>query len=327
MRSLITTLVIAMALLVTASAAAQAEDVLTATAKDLYHQAKDARSQDDWTTCYAKAKAAWGVQRHPKIAAALGDCALDLGKARESAEHLSFFLEHRSPGAQAALVAYVEKRLSEAKSTIGAVRLQWSVPAATVLVDGQAVDGQPGDGKRLVFVEPGTHQLIASHPGYQQLERQLVVAAGDELEVSLTLVKAPGPSNGDSPGGASTAVLVIGYGVAVVGLGIGVGLTVASTGEANEADETTAALEAAPNPRPCPGDPRCQQVQDGREARDSLANGAMAAYLIGGAALVGTSLYWLLSRAAEPVADSAARVRLVPALSPTLQGLWLTAPF
>ena len=53
----------------------------------------------------------------------------------------------------------------------------------------------------------------------------------------------------------------------------------------------------------------------------------MAAYLIGGAALVGTSLYWLLSGSAEPAADSAARVRLVPALSPALQGLWLTASF
>jgi len=308
-----------MALLVAASAPAQTEDALTETAKALYDQAKDARSQDDWATCYAKAKAAWGVQHHPRIAGPLGDCALDLGKARESAESLTFYLKHRSANDQPELVGYLEKRLEEAKSAVGTVRLQLSVPAATVLVDGQAVDGQLVDGKRLVFLEPGTHQLVATHPGYQQLERQLLVAAGGEHELSLTLLRIPVSHNGESgPDAGSAYPWLVGSGIVLttLGIGFGIGLAVAANDQLDEARQLEATQTGCAHP--------CAPVREAFADADTLYSVSGGLFIGAGLAAVATIAYGVL---APVLADPPASAAIVPSAGPGVAGVAVVGTF
>jgi hypothetical protein len=106
--------------------------------------------------------------------------------------------------------------------------------------------------------------------------------------------------------------IAIGGGAAVVALGLGVGLTVAANGKSSDAASLQAQVRT---PSECAagtaGGGVCGALRDALETRDSLSNGAAAAFVVGGLLAAGTAGFamWELSRG-----RSQAAVRVLPAI-------------
>jgi hypothetical protein len=176
--------------LVAGQAAAQdPEEPMKTAAKALYNEARQARKSDDFATCYAKAKAAWAIHRHPSIAALAGDCAVGIGKYRDGAEKLQFFFDSPREIGSPELRAHLQSRLAEAKKHIAVVTVTVSVSDAACEVDGARVDPLPAT----LYLEPGSHAFEARHPDYQSETRQVTVKAGVKIDISFELKPTPDP--------------------------------------------------------------------------------------------------------------------------------------
>ncbi|MEZ4445936.1 MAG: hypothetical protein R3B72_43070 [Polyangiaceae bacterium] len=310
--------------LATSIARAEPMEALKDTAKALYEEAKAARERQEWDYCYAKAKAAWGVQRHPKIAAALGDCSLDLGRPREAAEHLRFYLDRQREGGDPAFVAYVEKRYAEAKAQIATVTVTVNDPEAAVFLDEAPIaTGKP------LFIDPGVHRFVA-RLGRQEAVRSLTLAPGSESPIELTLSPddepppTPPPPGGD-PGSPEYPWLVgIGAGLTAAGLGAAIGLTVAANGKASDVDDLQAAI-LRDHPGGCSDAiAACGDLDDALKSQETLHNAALGLWIGTGVLALATGAYALFAYPGgtdEEPAVSLLPLHLVPLLGPGYLGL------
>ncbi len=179
-------IVVAVALLLTHQAMAQpthaTDEAMNEAAGELYADAKKARSEDDWPKCLAKARAAYAIHERAVIAALVGDCAVGAGSYREGAEHLRRFLDGPTGKASPELLAYLNKRLIEAKVHVAEVQLSASLPGVECTVGEEVVKAPT-----TLYLEPGEYTFSASDPeqGAAQEEREL--KAGLTINVHLTL--------------------------------------------------------------------------------------------------------------------------------------------
>lgn len=271
---------------------ARADDVSAAmsdTVNDLYIQADAARGEKQWDVCHAKATAAWALQKHPKIAAVRGDCALALNRHREAGEYLSYFLERRGPNENPELVTYVEGRFAEARTKIGVVRVEVNVEPAEV-----RIDEAPIDPSLPVCLEPGPHELVTEREGYEPFTRSFTVAAGQrqDLDVQLT------PLTSDVPDDKKDEAfllwpLMIGTGVIAVG-GIVVGAVglVAAGGADDEASAAAERIGAAENACSSAGSTSadCVALSDAIDDRDFFTNMGITGFIVGGVGVVATAV-------------------------------------
>ncbi|MCC6554987.1 MAG: PEGA domain-containing protein [Polyangiaceae bacterium] len=155
----------------------------------LLQRAEQARRTGRWVEAEAAYRAASQIERRGDIVGELGVCELELGKARDAAEHLQSALEADDLSADLRRRFLVAQR--KARRFVGSIGISVRPADAEVFVDGRSL-GTP----RLsytVFVEPGTHTVRAARAGYDDVTAEVDVPRGSSRPFPLSLTRKPGP--------------------------------------------------------------------------------------------------------------------------------------
>jgi len=282
-------------------------------ATKLLDDGKKAAKAGQWDKAREAFAAAYAQKPDPAIAGQLGQAELKAGKPREAAEHLSIFLRDAA-GASADEKAAAQKGLDDAKARLGTLIITVNVADADVSVNGQAAGKTPLPGP--LFLDPGSREIEVKKEGFEPAKELLVVAPGTETEMEVALApvaaapepeKPPEPKKEPEPPARprpkwQTYGMIGGAGLTALGLGLGIGLTVAANGKSAEADERLAVLRRnTPSTSTlcgtngfAPHRAACAELKSTLSTQDAMANGAMAGYIIGGVAALGTvGLYFL----------------------------------
>ncbi|WP_437588195.1 hypothetical protein [Sorangium sp. So ce1000] len=271
---------------------------------------------------------AWSRLKSFDIAVNLGQVQLRLNKAASAAKHLAYGVRTVGPEIEPERLARMLALLDEARTQVGAVRLQGTdVADAEVFVDGERVPAE--EVKHEIYVEPGEHRIVIRRAGYEEAMIQVAAVAGSREEIATELkpkmATRPGAAGGPVVGkvgeektkvpaaGAAVEeprswVPVVALGAAsAVGLGVGVGLTAASSGARADVDaQRDAILKARAhcvNP-PTATPEQCAELRRTVSRVDTLGNGARVAYATAGALAIAALIYatWPGGRSAHAVA-------------------------
>jgi hypothetical protein len=355
---LLCSLSLAIALLAPASSAqsgaeargATETEALTDKARQLYDEGFAALNRSRWAEAHAAFLAAWRIKQHYQIASNLGVAELRLGKHRDAAEHLSWYLRE-APAERTAQRQRAEILLKEALAKVAAITITTEPEGAEVKVDGAMAGRTPL--ALPVFLEPGRHGIGAELDGYKPAHEQIEPAAGHAGGITLHLVRrdaeapaaagvpaAAGPRAANdappaklpettaAPPAARSWVPVIALGAAsVVGLGVGVGMTVAANDASSETSaQRTAIWHAGGGCIDAPAEHvgACADLRDGEARTDAFSNAARIAYVTSGLLLAGALTYALWPAKAS---GSPHTVRVVPSLGARdagimAQGAW-----
>lgn len=299
-------------------------------ARELYLKGVALYEQGQFEKAEAAFLAGWALKKHYQIASNLGACEMKLGRYRDAAEHLAFFLREQPPTGSRDDRKRTQALFDEARAKVGAVSLTVSVPGAVVSVDGREIGPAPLPAE--VYVDPGTRTFVASHGSYKDAQQIVQATAGGALKVTLTLeaLTGPGPQppGGQvppAPGGARMPVVITG--AALGGAGVVLGAVFAGLSSARASDAATkhdAILKAGPTAA-CGPTPSadCQAFESAGRARVTFANASAWSFIAGGAVGAATVIYAL----AAPRAPKASGIRVAPTLAAggggvVLQGEW-----
>ena len=133
------------------TAGTQAAGALTEQARDLHLEGVEHFQKGEYEACYAAFVAAWKIIQHHEIAGAMSACELKLGKHRDAAEHLQFYLQNFPESSTAEERAKTEALFREATAEVVQLTVQTVPDSAVVAVNGKVI----ALGK-LGFYDPGT---------------------------------------------------------------------------------------------------------------------------------------------------------------------------
>ncbi|MEM1034819.1 MAG: hypothetical protein AAGN82_31050 [Myxococcota bacterium] len=289
----------------------------------------------------------------------LGIVEQELGMYVSSAGHLRVAFGLLPPDAPPIQREALQVRLAEVEARVVKLDLVVTPADACVRLASDPSPDDPGcrDLKRPVYTEPGTVVIVGTADGYAEQKLERVVAAGENLGVTLTLVPEdaapePGGGGGDGDAGASTVeedddtLMPLWPGLVVMGVGVagvvtGGVLFAQSGGPDTDAEDALMQLRAdtgqeAPcvSPSPGPVADRCASIADDLSSHDTLSNAGLGALVAGGALVVGGAVLLGLSfvegdGADEGGADEARNrrpwvrdVRVAPWVQPDAQGGW-----
>ena len=253
----------------------------------LFRKGKTAFDAGKVVDAYAFYQSAWAIKQTHDVAGNLAQAEIRLGKARDAAEHLTFALTHFPPSVQSDRREGLRKVLDGLRRQLGTLHVKASLADAKVSIDGKALDASQS--LEEVFVEAGSHTVVAELAGYADATMTVLAAAGSSQEVALDLVKVRPPPKADAPivTAAPRPVLMIVSGViAAGGLAAGIGLTVAANGKSADADALGARL---PGRSSCAGAPEaavaadCKALRSTLTEQSTLRNAALVSFATGGA--------------------------------------------
>lgn len=195
----------------------------------------------------------------------------------------------------------------------------WPMELA-VTVDGEDHDLDDG----AVEYNPGTLEIWAEAPGYEELERTVTLGEGDVESVELTMTKLPTPvvEEEDDDGGISPVPAYLSWAVGVAGLGVGAGFGIAAISTTNDV-VTAYGCQGGDCPREAQGDIATAQLN---------GDVSTVGFAVGGAGvLLGTILYLVSDDedeeeegVDEELARRSDRIRLEPATDSGTMGVRLT---
>lgn len=268
----------------------------------------------DWPKAYAAFLDAWKLVQNVQIALNLAQAELKVGKYADAAEHLQFSL--RSLDLDHPDVTAARDWLAQAKKHVATLTI--SVPKASVevLIDDRSV-GTPIPPE--VFVEPGTHTIVA-RAGKTQVEETGTFSAGEERSISLepkepvrspvlapisTSTAAPLPAKAPSTSPLRPALLVTGGVVSLGLLGAGAGFLVAFEGTKSDLQKQAQELRgsnsiSAPCHEPTPAMmTACKKNADTLATANFQGNVGLGLLVSGGVVAAGTLGAYLLWKPAN----------------------------
>jgi hypothetical protein len=283
--------------------------------KSLFEEAKKAYGEKRYKEAKGLLVKASAIKPTPKVLANLAQVEIELGEYVGAATHANQALVGLGKNAT------VQTDLTKAKEHIGTVAVFFNVEGVEVTVDGAVIGTSPITSP--VFLEPGTHKVAASKVGYAWQERNLTISKGEELRVDMQLVASNGAvakeepktvtkspsdkqktpdapfddSNRVSSDGPNPYILIAGGVVTVGGLVTGLVFNAKANSKFDDGDSRLADVAAGNCYAPTAANkPNCataaQEIKDGDKAK----NFAIASFVVGGAAAVGTLVYWLWPR-------------------------------
>ncbi len=140
--------------------------------------------QADFAGALQKFEAAYAVFPSPKLQFNIGQANRELGRPVEAVTAFDWFVTDAFD-ASPELLAEARQSSADLKARLGRLRVDCSVPAAHVNVDGKYVGVTPLS--RTVWAMPGPHRVAVSHSGYLPATIDVTVAAGEVRSVSATL--------------------------------------------------------------------------------------------------------------------------------------------
>jgi hypothetical protein len=264
-------------------------------ADELFRKGNQLYIDKKWEEAEAAFEAAWALQKTFDIAANLGHTELRLKKPREAAEHLTLALETWPLVVKESQRELAKQALQEARAQVGALKIRVNVRGAVISVDGQRVGESPLASE--LFVTPDKHKVQATLAGYDPEAVTVSVAKGASGEALLTLRR------GDAPGsGVNAGVVIGGAAITLVSAGVGLGFTIASQRSLASGEEMRGSIASRlqrNDPTVCKANPPpegCDDLYDAIEDSDRFRNIAVGAFVVGGAAALGTAVYALWPR-------------------------------
>jgi hypothetical protein len=313
---------------------------MTDKARELYVEGQKSAARERWGEAHASWLAAWGLKHHYQIAGSLGTAEAKLGRYRDAAEHLAFFMRE-APATKVKERQSVQELLAEVRKHVGALGIKVEPAGAEVLVDGVRVGKAPLVDE--VFVDAGARVIEARLEGYEIASAKVDAAAGASREVALRLVKstaarvstsADAASAGSTAGSEATGVplrplaqetdggsrregtssemrpLMIGGLVATgVAVSMGIAFAIVSSVHATDAAEQRSAAVQRGVVQPCamPTNAKlCEEFTSTLSARDDFGNASLWSFVVGGALGAGTVVYMLTSSKPKPVSATRA---------------------
>ena len=169
---------------------------LTDQARELFEKGVKAIDEKRWPQAHEALLAAWQLKPHWQIAVNLGVVEMKLGKPRDAAEHLAFYLRE-APDDRKEERQRAQAQLNEAKKKIATVRIVVDVDGADLIIDNKPFGKSPVSGP--VFFEPGVHGIEARVGDDRRTGEAVILNPGDIGTVTLTIpppraAPAPGPS-------------------------------------------------------------------------------------------------------------------------------------
>jgi hypothetical protein len=318
---------------------------MTEKARELYTEGTKAMDSGRYGEAHAALLAAWSLKQHAQIAANLGAAEVQLGRYRDAAAHLTFYLRE-APKEKVKERLSAQELLARARKHVGALSIKVEPAGAEVLVDGEIVGKAPLAEE--VFVDPGARVIEARQEGYATRKQAVSVAAGASQSVTLTLEQAPpagagaaaaeaGAAEAGAPAAAGAPTkpawkgiaggegrekptsgvrpLVIG-GIVATGaaMSLGVAFAIVSSVHAADAEEQREAIVEKGSPTclsPAKG-AACEAIEDSIGARDRFGNLSVFSFVAGGLLGAGTVVYALT--APRPLGK--APVRAAPVVTP-----------
>lgn len=314
---------------------------VTGEARVLFVDGVKALSASRWAKAYAKFLAAWRIKPHYQIASNLGASERELGKYRDAAEHLNFYLmdpKTKEKGKEDAR-RHAQQLLDDVLTKIGRVTLLELPAGAEVKLDGVAVGRAPLPGP--LFVEAGSHVIDARLDEYTPKTHPVQVNAGEALEVKLQMEKVappppplplpiataaptattPNPITPPPDRRPNRAILIAGGSTAGAALVAGVVFAALAKGKAGSAADKRTAIVKAGGSAAC-GSPSssCQDLHDLMQTQATFGNVAAWSFIGAGALGAGTVIYALVAPRAAKAADVPV-VPVVPVVTPKSAGL------
>lgn len=217
---------------------ASGSEAAEAAVRRIFEDGVTAGKQERWEDARQAFLKAWQLKRYPQIAANLGRAEVKVGRYRDGAKHLAFFLrESRDASNEDRAIA--QELIAEARAKLGTISLRVEPAGAEVLVDGVSLGAAPFADE--VYVDPGRHVLEARREGYQPMRRELDMVAGTTgaVQLQLTPIKRPAEAAAPAPtapeeGGRSGVVIGVGIGASVAAAGAGAVLLVMAMDKASQ---------------------------------------------------------------------------------------------
>lgn len=304
--------------------------------RELFRQGADAFDKKEFSRARSLWLEAWSLRQTYDVATALGQVELELGLPREAAQHLDFALRNFPPQLSANALERLRKMFARAASEVGALDVQVARAGAAVLVDSKAVGTTPLASP--VFLTPGTH-IITVRSGADTASRPVTVNSGDHQLLVLELpartqsepVSAAPASAETSPATPSSAPpspppteaksgltppLIAGAAVTVVGASAGVLFALLASHERDRADTFRAEVPDGACSPALPSNATCTDLRHAAEAHDRDRVISISAFVVSGAAAVGTAVYWVTTRSkdANRIGGLERGVRIAPAI-------------
>ena len=196
-----TTVVFALALALVTSRARADEPSPKQRAVELEKKAFRAAEADQLDKAASALRAAWRLAPSNATACNLGHVEFERSRFTDAAEFLLRCTEAPPQGGTEQEKARYRRHLDalvEARKKVVTVRVHVSEPGADVLLDDKPLGASPLP--RVVFVDPGPHELTASLDGFERATAEIEGEAGDAQDVTLPLRrKPPSPALAPAP--------------------------------------------------------------------------------------------------------------------------------
>jgi|GEM_PF-1516220 len=309
-------------------------------------------AKGDWQAAHDAVSKAWNLKQLPMIAASLGYIELNLGRYREAAEHLKYFLD-RAPDKYPEQRSSAEQQLEEARKHVALVEVSTNVSGVRVLVDDTEVGYAPLPDH--LYLEPGEHTFKVIGPGYQPATQTISLQAGNASTILFRLkVEAPPVLAAPAPATAGsfelqapsayprsktrTWALIGGSAATAVSLGLGIGYAFHAESLEHDGDAISAVIVSASGDVPAKsqcfqpsGDLKllCDRLRSTRLDQTRATNTSRGALIVAGtlgAATVATYLLWPILFPSQSK-TAAHRVGVAPWLEGKTQGIRLVTAF
>ncbi|WP_437606315.1 hypothetical protein WMF20_35760 [Sorangium sp. So ce834] len=326
------------------------DEAMTEKVRELHKEGNAHYARGDYERARVAYLAAWALQKRLQIAGNLAEAEMKLGRFREAAKHLAYYLREapkEQPPPPPAEMKAAEALYAAARAQVGELSIATLENGAEILVDGEVVGVAPLPAP--VFVEPGMH-TVSARRGNRFGARQVRVDKGGAAAVEVELADgnlgasmtppraepqdsaAPEPPASAAPerpaGGARLPVvpMVIGGALGVVGLGVGVGFTLAANAKGTEIDGPLRVGDGNRSACYQSRSAACARLGDAVDELDAFTSAAVVGYVVGGAAIAATAGYVLWSRSAGD-SQGKAQVTAAPWFAPGGGGVGVAGRF
>jgi len=154
-------------------------------ARSLAREGTNLFAQGDARGGEAKLEEAWALKKTADIAGNLGSVELELKEYDRAANHLSYCERHLPVSTPKEQREALHAQLAEAKTHVAALVLDVVPGGVEIDVDGENIGRAPLEGP--LYVNPGSHRVIAKLDGLVTKEIAFTVIAAEEKHQALAL--------------------------------------------------------------------------------------------------------------------------------------------
>jgi hypothetical protein len=282
--------------------------------RELFRKGSKALESRKYVEAQKVLEEAWSIRQTYDVAAALAQAESELGHYAKAANYLDFCLKNIAPAESEQTLQQLQKAFEDVKQHLAVVRITVNRAGAEVSIGDRSVGTSPLPSD--LYLEPGTLSVRARHEGLEATDT-LVTEAGGQYSLDLSLAEPARAASTPDPVPATPVVpppstprdsglrdgktpnlvpVVVGGTVLLLGVGTGLGLHFAATSDEQDADK----IRARTGPNGCAtgsgNSSDCASLESLAESQDRNRNLSTASFVVAGAALVGTAVYWFWPR-------------------------------